>query len=67
MQKTTLQAGYSCSMQKTGSKKQLIFEKWDDYENWQKWPLCKGYNHNGQFETNIKTAKNMQKSGLKAH
>ena len=28
---------------KTRSKKQLIFEKWDDFENRQKWPLCKGY------------------------
>ena len=26
-----------------GSKKPLIFEKWDDNENGQKWPLCKGY------------------------
>ena len=28
---------------KNGSKKHLIFEKWDDNENGQKWPLCKGY------------------------
>ena len=28
---------------KNGSKKQLIFEKWDHFENWQKWPQCKGY------------------------
>ena len=28
---------------KNGPKKQLIFEKWDHFENWQKWPLCKGY------------------------
>ena len=27
---------------KNGSKKQLIFEKWDHFENWQKWLLCKG-------------------------
>ena len=27
---------------KNGSKKQLIFEKWDHFENWQKWPQCKG-------------------------
>ena len=25
------------------SKKQLIFEKWEDFKNWQKWPPCKGY------------------------
>ena len=30
-------------MQKTGSKKHLIFEKWDDSKNGQKWPLCMGY------------------------
>ena len=28
---------------KNGSKKQLIFEKWDHFENLQKWPQCKGY------------------------
>ena len=28
---------------KSASKKHLIFEKWDDNENGQKWPLCKGY------------------------
>ena len=28
---------------KKRSKKHLIFEKWDDFENRQKWPLCKGY------------------------
>ena len=30
-------------MQKNGSKKQLIFEKWEHFENGQKWPQCKGY------------------------
>ena len=30
-------------MQKNRSKKQLIFEKWDHYENWQKWPPSKAY------------------------
>ena len=30
-------------MQKNGSKKQLIFEKWDHFENWQKSLLCKGF------------------------
>ena len=24
-------------------EKQLIFQKWEDFENWQKWPLGKGY------------------------
>ena len=28
---------------KNNPKKQLIFEKWDHFENWQKWPQCKGY------------------------
>ena len=29
---------------KNGSKKnQLIFEKWQHFENGQKWPQCKGY------------------------
>ena len=28
---------------KNSSKNQLIFEKWDHFQNWQKWPLCKGY------------------------
>ena len=42
MRKTAVEAHYSCIMQKNNSKKQLIFEKWDHFENWQKWPLCKG-------------------------
>ena len=33
----------SCSMQKTDRKKQLIFEKWDHFENCQNWPPSKGY------------------------
>ena len=37
--RSTLQLYYA----KNGSKKQLIFEKWDHFENWQKWPQCKGY------------------------
>ena len=28
---------------KNGSKKQLIFEKWEHFENGQKWPQSKGY------------------------
>ena len=30
-------------MQKNGSKKHLIFEKWDENENGKKRPLCMGY------------------------
>ena len=26
-----------------GSKKRLIFQKSQDFENWQKWPHCMGY------------------------
>ena len=37
--RSTLQLYYA----KNGSKKQLIFEKWDHFENMQKWPQCKGY------------------------
>ena len=43
MRKTAVEAHYSCIMQKTAPKKPLIFEKWDHFENWQKWPQCKGY------------------------
>ena len=28
---------------KNGSKKQLILEKWKQFENWQNWPPSKGY------------------------
>ena len=34
MRKTALQAHYSCSVQKTNEKKQLMFEEWEDFENW---------------------------------
>ena len=37
--RSTLQLYYA----KNGSKKQLIFEKWDHFENWQKGPQCEGY------------------------
>ena len=37
--RSTLQLYYA----KNGSKQQLIFKKWDHFENWQKWPQCKGY------------------------
>ena len=43
MRKTFLQTHSSCSMQKTAKKKQLIFEKWEHFENGRKWPQCKGY------------------------
>ena len=43
MRKAAVEAYYSCFMQKTAPKKQLIFEKLDHFENWQKWPQCKGY------------------------
>ena len=33
----------SCCMQKTARKNQLIFEKWEHFENCQKWPPSKGY------------------------
>ena len=29
--------------EKNFSKKQLIFEKWENFESGQKWPQCKGY------------------------
>ena len=38
-----LQKHITAVLFKTRSKKHLIFEKWDDFENRQKWPLCKGY------------------------
>ena len=37
--RSTLQLCYA----KNGSKKQLIFEKWDHFENLQKWPQCEVY------------------------
>ena len=37
--RSTLQLYYA----KNGSKKELIFEKREHFENWQKWPQCKGY------------------------
>ena len=38
-----LQKHITAVLFKTRSKKHLIFEKWDDFENRQKWPPCKGY------------------------
>ena len=43
MQKTFPQTPKSCSMQKNGLEKQLIFEKWEPFENGQKRSQCKGY------------------------
>ena len=30
-------------MEKKGSKKQLIFQKWNNFDNWQNWPPSKDY------------------------
>ena len=43
MSKTSLQAYHTNSMQKNRPKKRVIFEKWDHFEYWPKWPPCKGY------------------------
>ena len=70
----------SCSMQKTARKKQLIFEKREHFENWQKWskgilkkqlnwqkwPPSKGYSL-GKMVTlgqKLKMQKNMLKTFL---
>ena len=51
-------------MQKNGSKKQLIFEKWEHFENCQKWPLSKGYSLCKIFTLGqkLKMQKNMLKT-----
>ena len=43
MLKTFLQHIAVVLCQKNGSKKQLILEKWEHFENGQKWPPSKGY------------------------
>ena len=43
MRKMFVQTHSSCCMQKTAPKNRLIFEKWEHFENGQKWPQCKGY------------------------
>ena len=43
MLKTFLQQIVVVLWKKNGSKKQLIFEKWEHFENCQKWPPSKGY------------------------
>ena len=51
---------------KNGSKKQLIFEKWEHFENGQKWPPSKGYRL-GKIVTlgqKLKMHKNMLKTFL---
>ena len=51
---------------KSGSKKQLIFEKWEHFENCQKWPPSKGYRL-GKIVTlgqKVKMHKNMLKTFL---
>ena len=43
---------------KNGSEKQLIFEKWEHFENGQKWPKCKAYTpmQNSEFGSKNKIA-----------
>ena len=46
MHKNTLKTFYNTLQlfyAKNGSRKQLIFEKWEHFENCQKWPPSKGY------------------------
>ena len=54
---------------KKRSKKHLIFEKWDDFENRQKWPLCKGYSlfKMVSLRQKSKYARNMRKTTVQAH
>ena len=40
---TSLEARYSCSVQKTASKKHLLFKKLQVFENRQNWSQCIGY------------------------
>ena len=40
VEKSTLETHQTCSMQRSGSKKRLIFEKLQDFEKWQQWPYC---------------------------
>ena len=43
VRKTILCQRQSSCVQKNRSKKQVIFEKWEHFENCQKWLQCKGY------------------------
>ena len=65
-----LLAHHSCSKQKNGSKKQVIFEKREHFENGQKWPQCKGYSpckilSLGQKIEKHKHAKNVCRNTIK--
>ena len=52
---------------KNGSKKHLIFEKWEHFENSQNWPRGKGYRLcKIAFGLKIKNAKNMWKTILQS-
>ena len=64
-----LQKHITAVLFKTQSKKHLIFEKWDDFENRQKWPLCKGYSlcKMVSLRQKSKYARNMRKTTLQAH
>ena len=64
-----LQKHITAVLFKTRSKKHLIFEKWDDFENRQKWPLCKGCSLCKMvgLRQNKKIAKNMRKTTSQAH
>ena len=54
---------------KNGSKKLLIFEKWEDFESWQKRPPCKGYSLCKiiSLVKKYKSVKNMEKTTLRSH
>ena len=53
---------------KNGSKKQIILEKWEHFENGQKWPQCKGYSPCKILSLGkkncLKHAKNLSTNGL---
>ena len=42
-EKNDLRRHLSCSVQKNPSKKHLLLEKWQHFENGQNWPRCMGY------------------------
>ena len=50
-------------VQKNGSKKHLIFEKWHVFENRHNWPQCKGYSLCKMviFDKSLKLSKTCQK------
>ena len=63
MLKTFLQHIAVVLCKKNGSKNRLIFEKWDYFENCQKWPPSKGYSlcKIVTFAQKLKMQKNMLK------